>query len=112
MYDAIFRVRGFPSRACAVGVLNFGAQCAAPWWCGNQERLRRLRLRGRFIQPDAEMATPASVVVVDEEGDVSLISWGAVIAGGLAAAARGLPDVTMNCNFVRAAWTSSSQSNA
>ena len=33
------------------------------------------------------MATPVSVSVVDEEGDVSLISWGAVIAGGLAAAA-------------------------
>ena len=33
------------------------------------------------------MATPVGVTIVDEEGDVSLISWGAVIAGGLAAAA-------------------------
>ena len=33
------------------------------------------------------MATPVAVSTIDEEGDVSLISWGAVIAGGLAAAA-------------------------
>jgi len=34
------------------------------------------------------MATPVAVVTaIDEEGDVSLISWGAVIAGGMAAAA-------------------------
>ena len=33
------------------------------------------------------MATPVAVSTFDEEGDVSLISWGAVIAGGLAAAA-------------------------
>ena len=33
------------------------------------------------------MATPVAVSTFDEEGDVSLISWGSVIAGGLAAAA-------------------------
>jgi hypothetical protein len=34
------------------------------------------------------MATPVAVVTaIDEEGDVSLISWGAFIAGGMAAAA-------------------------
>ncbi len=33
------------------------------------------------------MATPVAVSTIEEEGDVSLISWGAVIAGGLAAAA-------------------------
>jgi hypothetical protein len=33
------------------------------------------------------MATPAPIAAIDEEGDVSLISWGAVIAGGLAACA-------------------------
>ena len=33
------------------------------------------------------MATPVSVSTMDDEGDVSLISWGAVIAGGMAAAA-------------------------
>jgi hypothetical protein len=33
------------------------------------------------------MAAPATLAIVDEEADVSLISWGAVIAGGMAAAA-------------------------
>lgn len=36
------------------------------------------------------MATPIAVSTIDDEGDVSLISWGAVIAGGLAAAAVSL----------------------
>ena len=33
------------------------------------------------------MAAPATIAIVEEEADVSLISWGAVIAGGMAAAA-------------------------
>ena len=33
------------------------------------------------------MATPVAISTVDDEGDISLISWGAVIAGGMAAAA-------------------------
>ena len=36
------------------------------------------------------MATPGAVIVVDEGDDVSLISWGAVIAGGIASAAISL----------------------
>src|SRR5688500_4478694 len=36
------------------------------------------------------MATPVEIAVVDDGDDVSLVSWGAVIAGGLASAAVGL----------------------
>jgi len=36
------------------------------------------------------MATPVGIAVVDDGDDVSLVSWGAVIAGGIAAAAVSL----------------------
>jgi hypothetical protein len=40
-----------------------------------------------FSLPEADMATPITTVSVIEEGGYSSVSWGAVLAGGIAAAA-------------------------
>jgi hypothetical protein len=67
------------------------APCQLPFFLASLEHepLREVAKRVGINSslPEADMATPITTVSVVEEGGYSTVSWGAVLAGGIAAAA-------------------------
>ena len=87
MAFAVGRARRPPT--APLGILNSHTRGLAPNKFTRQWNFTpRLLLRpGVVPAPEAIMATPVAVTGTEERGDMSLVSWGAVIAGAIAAAA-------------------------